>query len=260
MSSARTRWDPELYEARHSFVWQFGKDLVALLNPQPGERVLDLGCGTGQLTAKIAEAGATVTGMDASPAMIGQARQNFPHISFVLEDAARMSFEHEFDAVFSNAALHWMLNQEAVAARVASALKPGGRFVAELGGRGNIRTIEHAVETVARQYLGDVMPPRRTYYPALGEYAALLEKHGLEVRNAVLFDRPTPLEGEAGLENWVRQFKGYCFEALPSADAAKAIREVVEQLRPIAYRNGIWMADYRRLRIVAVKQQSCLSG
>lgn len=260
VSSARTRWDAELYEARHSFVWQFGQDLIALLDPKPGERILDLGCGPGQLTAKIAEAGATVTGLDASPTMIGQARQNFPHISFVLEDAATMGFEQEFDAVFSNAALHWMLDREGVAARVARALKSDGRFVAELGGRGNIRNIECAVEAVARRYLGDAVPPRRTYYPALGEYAAFLEKHGLEVRNALLFDRPTPLEGEAGMENWIRQFKAYYFEALAPIDAAKAVQEVVEQLRPTAYHDGTWVADYRRLRIVAVKQQSCLSG
>jgi hypothetical protein len=97
------------------------------------------------------------------------------------------------------------------------------------------------------------MPAKRTYYPALGEYAALLESYGLEVRNALLFNRPTPLEGETGMENWIRQFKAYYFESLPAAAAAEAIREVVEELRPIAFRDGGWIADYRRLRFVAVK-------
>jgi len=185
--------------------------------------------------------------------MIGQARQNFPHLTFVLQDAATMQHQAEFDAVFSNAALHWMLNREAVARAVSNALKPGGRFVAELGGRGNIRSMERAIESVARRWLGDATPAARTYYPALGEYAAMLESVGLEVCNAVLFDRPTLLEGECGMENWIRQFKAYYFDPLPPADAAKAISEVVEQLRPTAYRNGTWFADYRRLRFVAFK-------
>lgn len=251
--SARAGWDPELYEARHSFVWQFAQDLIGLLDPKPGEQILDLGCGPGQLTAKIAESGANVLGLDASPTMIGQARQNFPQLSFVLQDAAHMEFQEQFDAIFSNAALHWMPDRVAVARNVAAALKPGGRFVAELGGKGNIRKIESAIELVARRYVGAAIPPKRTYYPALGEYASLLETHGLEVRTAVLFDRPTPLEGEAGMENWIRQFKAYYFESLPAAEATKAIREVIEELRPIAFRDGRWTADYRRLRFVAVK-------
>ncbi len=249
----KTRWDPELYEARHSFVWQLGEDLIQLLDPKPGERILDLGCGPGQLTAKIAESGAIPVGLDASPAMIGQARQNFPQLSFVLQEAGEMRFQQEFDAVFSNAALHWMLDREAVARGVAAALKRGGRFVAELGGRGNIRQIEDAIERVARRHLGDNLPAKQTYYPALGEYAALLERHGLEVRSATLFDRPTALEGEAGMENWIRQFKAYYFESVPPAEATKAIGEVVEELRPIAFRDGHWVADYRRLRFIAVK-------
>lgn len=167
-----------------------------------------------------------------------------------------MSFCEEFDAVFSNAALHWMLEREAVARAITAALKPGGRFVAEFGGRGNICRIETAVEQVAHKYLGNAMPMRRTYYPALGEYAALLEAHGLEVRSAVLFDRPTPLEGASGMESWIRQFKSYYFESLNPAEAAKAIGEVVESLRSTAFREGVWVADYRRLRITAVKASS----
>ena len=100
--STKSNWDPELYEARHSFVWQFGEDLIRLLDPKPGERILDLGCGPGQLTAKIAEAGAQVIGVDASPSMIGQARQNFPQLSFMLQDGAKLEYANEFDAVFSS--------------------------------------------------------------------------------------------------------------------------------------------------------------
>ena len=113
--AAKTTWDTELYESHHGFVWQYGEGLLDLLAPKPGERILDLGCGTGQLTAKIADAGASVLGLDASPDMIGQARQNYPRLQFKLEDATAMQFDSDFDAVFSNAALHWMLDAATVA-------------------------------------------------------------------------------------------------------------------------------------------------
>ena len=248
----RPAWDTELYEAQHGFVWKFGEDLIGLLNPQRGERILDLGCGTGQLTQKITERSADVLGLDASPEMIGQARQNFPSLQFVLQDAAKMDFSEEFDAVFSNAALHWMLDAPAVARGIFRALRKGGRVAAELGGKGNIRQIEGAIETVLLRYLGDHLPPRRTFFPSIGEYAGVLESCGLEVRSAVLFDRPTPLEGNDGMERWLRQFALSYFEALPREQAAQAMREVVEELRPSLFEDR-WHADYRRLRITAVK-------
>src|SRR5579875_917330 len=185
-------WNPELYEARHSFVWQLGEGVIELLDPKPGEKILDLGWGPGHLTQNSAEQGAEVTGLDASPEMIGQARQNYPGLRFVLQDAAAMRFDCEFDAVFSNAALHWMLDAGSVARAVARALRPAGRLVAELGGKGNIAQIEHAIATVAARY-HDTPPPKRTFYPSLGEYSGLLESCGLETRMAQLFDRPTPL-------------------------------------------------------------------
>ncbi len=246
------RWDPELYEARHSFVWQLGQDLIKILDPKHGERVLDLGCGPGQLSAQIAERGAEVTGLDASPEMIGQARQNYPHLKFVLGDSANMPFDAEFDAVFSNAALHWMLDASAVASGIARALKKGGRLVAELGGKGNISQIERAIETVLRRHLGERIPSKRTFFPSVGEYSSILEAHGLEIRIAQLFDRPTELQGQEGMENWLRQFAAYYFEALPAAERETALKSVIDELRPILFREGSWFADYRRLRIVAV--------
>lgn len=245
-------WDAELYEARHSFVFKFGEDLVALLDPKPGERILDVGCGPGQLTAKIAERGANVLGLDSAPAMIGQARQNFPKLTFVLEDAARMKFQQEFDAVFSNAALHWMLDMPAVAKAIAGALRPGGRFVAELGGKGNNRRIQTAMKSVFAQ-AGHALPPSRNIFPSIAEYTTILEAHGLEVRSALLFDRPTPLEGDAGMENWLRQFSWYYFEALPAAERNVAAQKVVADLKPDLFRDGQWFADYRRLRLTALK-------
>ncbi|MGC2661662.1 MAG: methyltransferase domain-containing protein [Bryobacteraceae bacterium] len=247
-------WDAELYEARHGFVAEMGASLVDLLDPHPGERILDLGCGPGQLTSAIAERGASVIGVDSSPAMIGQARQNFPNLSFVLEDAAAMQFEQPFDAVFSNAALHWMLNAEAVGRAIGRVLRRGGRFVAELGGKGNIKIIIAAIEDTVARYTGGQVPATQTYFPALGEYAALLEACALEVRTAQLFDRPTDLEGPDGMANWIRQFKWYYFEGLPLEQRKQALAETVEELRPALYRDGRWVADYRRLRIFAVKE------
>jgi trans-aconitate methyltransferase len=249
----KTTWDPELYEARHAFVWQYGESLIDLLKPLPGERILDVGCGTGQLAAKIAESGAEVTGIDSSPEMIGQARQNHPKLRFVLGDVAEMKFESEFDAIFSNAALHWMLNADRVAAAMNRALHAGGRLVAELGGTRNIAIIVEAIERITARYRGGEVLASRNYFPSIAQYAAVLESNGFEVQSAVLFDRPTPLEGERGMENWIRQFKWYYFEDLPAADADSALKQTVDALRPVLYRDGTWYADYRRLRVVAQK-------
>jgi trans-aconitate methyltransferase len=250
----KTSWDTELYEAKHNFVWKFGAGVIELLDPKPGERILDLGCGTGHLTAKIAESGAEVVGLDASPEMIGQARQNFPALSFVARDAAEMTFASEFDAVFSNAALHWMTQAQRVVERISQALRPGGRLVAELGGKGNIAHILNAVLAVLPRFNeGAEIPVSRTYFPSIPEYGALLEAAGLELRTAFLFDRPTPLEGEDGMDNWLRQFKAYYFESAPRGRREEAIRATVEALRPRLWNGTGWSADYRRLRIVAVK-------
>lgn len=248
-----TEWDPELYEAKHSFVWQFGQDVVNLLDPKPGERILDLGCGPGNLTEKIARSGAEVVGLDSSPEMIGQARRNYPALSFVLADGAKMELRDEFDAVFSNAALHWMLDFEAIASGISRALKRGGRFVAEMGGKGNIAAIEGAIQHVLGAYLPAGLPAKRTFYPSMGEYTGLLERHGLECRFAQVFERPTKLDGANGMETWLRQFKWYYFEAVTAERREEALAEVVKELDPLLRRENGWFADYKRLRIHAVK-------
>lgn len=245
-------WDTELYEAQHAFVWKLGQDLIELLDPKPGERILDLGCGTGQLTDKIASLGTDVLGVDSSPEMIGQARQNYPRLRFLLQDATAMQFDSEFHAIFSNAALHWILDARGAAEAMARALRRGGRLVSELGGKGNIGRIEQALEAMrARHGLGS--SARCTWFPSVGEYASILEQSGFEVRSAMLFDRPTLLEGEQGMENWIRQFSSFSFDGIPSEAQRAAMSEVIDELRPKLFRDGQWYADYRRLRIIGVK-------
>ncbi|MBZ5610549.1 MAG: methyltransferase domain-containing protein [Acidobacteriia bacterium] len=243
-------WDPQRYQGRHSYVWQFGESLLELLQPRPGERILDVGCGTGQLTAEIARSGAEVTGLDNSPDMLAQARKNYPQLKFVAADAAGFQVPEPFDAVFSNAALHWVKDQPAAAASIARALKPGGRFVTELGGKGCIASIISAM----RDVFGAEADQRRPWtFPSIGEFAPLLEQHGLEVRQASLFDRPTPVEGEHGLEDWLRMFCSSYFRGLSPEQTRDALRALADRLRPALYRDGVWTLDYRRLRVVAVK-------
>jgi trans-aconitate methyltransferase len=246
-------WDPKLYDGKHGFVTELGRDLIDLLAPRPGERVLDLGCGTGDLAAAIAELGAKVVGLDASSEMLAAARAKFPAHEFVHGDAASFRFDEPFDAVFSNAALHWVPDAEGVARSIASALRPGGRFVAEFGGRGNISAVVNGVRRAAVE-VAHVEVQRRQYYPSVGEYTGLLERHGFEVRSAALFDRPTPLADEdRGLRLWLTMFWQDLLEAVPADGRDAVLTRSEELLRPTCFRDGAWVADYRRLRIVAVK-------
>ncbi len=241
-------WDARNYEDQHSYVWKFGASLLELLQPRSGERILDVGCGTGQLTAEIAKFGADVIGLDSSEEMLRQARTNYPELTFVLADAAAFRFAQPFDAIFSNAALHWVKNAPAAVQSIAEALRTGGRFVAELGGRNNIASIQRAMRTV----LGPDADRRSPwFFPSIGEYASLLERHGLEVREASLFDRPTPLAGENAIENWLGMFCG-----LAGNSESARIPELVALLRPTQYRDGVWTLDYRRLRVQAEKRRS----
>jgi trans-aconitate methyltransferase len=251
---AKQAWDAGLYDGKHAFVWRQGASLVELLAPRPGERVLDLGCGTGHLTAAIAEAGALVVGLDSSAEMLAQARAAYPHLEFVHGDARDFHFKEPFDAVFSNATLHWVRPPEAVVGRVVAVLVPGGRLVAEFGGRGNVRAIVAALRAASERLgLKGEVPP--WYFPSVAEYATLLESAGLEVRLATLFDRPTPLEGPGGLRDWVAMFARPVLEGVPADQREQFLAALEESARPELFREGGWVADYRRLRVVAVRAE-----
>ena len=242
-------WDTERYQDQHSFVWQYGTALIDLLSPEPGERILDLGCGTGQLTHALAETGATVSGIDADTAMIATAQQLYPELAFAVADARQFQVQQPVDGILSNAVLHWVKPPEQAVQSVVNALKPGGKFVTEFGGKGNVNRIVSAVETVRQRK--NLSP---WYFPSIGEYTHLLEASGLEVTFAVMIDRPTPLsEGEQGLANWLKMFGNALLAGLSTDDVDPVLREVEALLRPHLYDGCQWLADYRRLRLVALK-------
>ncbi|HMD42283.1 MAG TPA: methyltransferase domain-containing protein [Candidatus Acidoferrum sp.] len=252
MSQQTPRWDAELYDDKHSFVYKMAEELLVQLGPQPGEHILDIGCGTGHLSAKIAASGALVTGIDRSPEMIRQARAAYPQIRFELADARSIPLKTPFDAVFSNATLHWIKEPERVVHEIARLLKPGGRFVAELGGHGNIAKLVEAAKRAWLNLKFTQPMPNPWYYPSLPEYTGLLEKHGLQVSYAILFDRPTRLEeGENGLGNWLRMFGGAILGELSEDERDRFIQEAVHEARLELFKNAQWVVDYRRLRVIA---------
>ena len=243
-------WNPALYDDKHSFVWRQAASLVELLAPKAGERILDLGCGTGHLTAELVRRGAEVVGIDHSPDMVAQARTNYPSLTFQQADARDFAFDDPFDAVFSNAALHWVPEAERVIACVRRALKPGGRFVAEFGGKGNVRTIVAGLDRTFTEM--NLEPPGTPwFFPALGQYARLLEQGGLETVYAVLFDRPTPLEGATGLRQWITMFGREWLAQVPTELRGRFFARLEEIVGPALRSGETWVADYRRLRVVA---------
>jgi trans-aconitate methyltransferase len=249
------QWASALYESKHSFVWRYGADCLELLSPQPSDLILDLGCGTGQLTQEIAALCAIAIGIDKSPTMVEQARKNYPHLRFEVADATNFHFEESFDAVFSNATLHWIKQPERAITCIWHALKPGGRFVAEFGGKGNIKAIVTAINN-ALEAAGYPASAEHNpwYFPSIGEYTTLLEKQGFSVAYSSLFERPTRLEdGEKGLKNWLEMFANSFMEAIPANQRFSVIQNIENQLRSQLYRDGTWFADYKRIRVVAWK-------
>ena len=243
-------WNADAYQNKYGYVWQHGESLIELLNPQPKERIVDLGCGTGQLTDKIARCEAISVVLDSDRAMIAQAQANYSHISFQVADATTFELEQPADAIFSNAVLHWVTDAASATQQIARSLKPGGRFVAEFGGHGNVKTILKILSEVTQK------PLQPWYFPTIAEYSNLLEQVGLEVVYANLFDRPTPL-GESGLSGWLTMFGQRFFPQLSSSEWNEITQAVESVARKSSlYQDGEWIADYRRLRVVALKSDA----
>ncbi len=246
-------WAAATYDRSAGYVSRFGEDVVDLLDPKPGEKILDLGCGTGDLTQEISTRGARVTGIDASPQMISRAAGKYPDLRFEVGDAKGLEGFSSFDAVFSNAVLHWVREARQVISAVYSALNLGGRFVAELGGRGNVRCIESALQEALAERGISAADRNPWYFPSLAQYAALLEEGGFEATYAVLFDRPTPIGGE-GIERWLEVFAGNFLDGLSEDTRREVVGSVAAKVRPELLTAEGWVADYRRLRVCAVRR------
>lgn len=247
-------FDPTEYAAHAAFVPALGAAVLGLLAPKPGERILDLGCGDGVLTLKLVEAGASVLGTDADPAMVDAARAK--GLDAEVMDGQRLSFEGGFDAVFSNAALHWMPDTAAVFTGVHRALKPGGCFVAECGGFGNIAAIRAGLRGVLKARGYAVPDHEDQVYMTAPQARAALEAAGFAVRSCDIIPRQTPLA--SGMAAWLTTFRTGFLDALEVADSDRqaVIDETVALLRPILCdADGNWMADYVRLRFAATKPE-----
>jgi trans-aconitate methyltransferase len=251
-------WDAKDYDERFAFVGELGDDLLALLEARPGEAVLDLGCGTGRHAATLAAAGVDVVGVDADEAMLDEARRNHPDVAFAQVDVLHLSLaalgrDRPFDACISNAALHWMTPQEQALRNVRGVLRVGGRFVAEMGGAGNINALDRALRSSLAAMSLDDATVVRNYFPTVGEQAALLEDCGFRVEDARWFRRPTPLTTGVSASDWTKQFRAATWQAVPTERHQELEQRIDRYAAELGLRDGDgWFADYCRLRFVAV--------
>jgi trans-aconitate methyltransferase len=243
-------WDSNAYGRDGAFVHELAGGVLEWLAPQPGEHILDLGCGDGRLTQRIAATGASVTAIDASPQMVAAARAN----GVAAEECAAESLPHpdrSFDAVFSNAVLHWVRGQDAMMSQVRRVLRPRGRFVAEMGGHGNIAAIRVAFAAVLASHGFAALGDRGNYYPTSEAYSRRLHQHGFTVTRIFLFPRPTLLN-ERGMIGWLNTFCRGALDDLPEHLRDKVVDETVALLAPaLRDEEGKWTADYVRLRFIA---------
>ena len=253
MTNTHQSWDPDSYARNARFVSDLGAPVVELLAPRAGERILDLGCGDGALTQKLVELGCRVVGVDSSAAQIDAARRL--GLEARVADGARLGFDAQFDAVFSNAAIHWMKPPDAVIDGVWRALRPGGRFVGEFGGHGCVETVKRAlIDALKRRGIdGDALNP--WYFPTVEDYSARLIRRGFAINYIALIPRPTPLPTE--IIGWLETFAQSFMAPLNANDRKVFLDEVREMLRPdLCDADGKWFADYVRLRFATGKPQN----
>jgi len=255
MKTDNQSWNTNLYNEKHAFVYQYGQQIVGLLAPKHGERILDLGCGSGQLTNEIAGYGAKVMGIDYAKEMIEDAKGRYPELEFKVMDATNFSLDRPVDAIFSNAVLHWIKDKEAVVRSVYSNLEKGGRFVAEFGG---LKCVENIKQAIKRQLKNHGYKGQSEndiwFFQSTAGFATTLEKAGFLVKTIWHIDRPTELDDpETGMKDWINMFANNFFKGIEPEEKEFIIDKAVEDLRPTNFKNGKWFADYTRLRTVAIK-------
>lgn len=247
-------WNPELYDNNHAFVSYYGSRLIKLLNLKENEDILDIGCGTGDLTNQIYKQHPSVVGVDKSHQMINQANKKYPDIPFSVQDITNFCYSQSFDAIFSNATMHWVKQPKKALENIYKHLKTGGRFVAEFGGKNNVQIITneviHQIQEKKINYNHEQFP---WYFPSIGEYTTLMEEIGFTVTFAEYFDRPTPLIGKEGLSNWINMFSNNMFENLKESTRKTIIKNVENNLKPILHDGEQWIADYKRICVIGVK-------
>ncbi|MDL2280836.1 class I SAM-dependent methyltransferase [Selenomonadales bacterium OttesenSCG-928-I06] len=246
------KWNAETYQKNHSFVAEYGKDLLSQVNICKGQYILDLGCGTGQLTVELVENGANVIGVDFSAEMVATAKENYPDLDFHVADATNLPYENYFDTVFSNAVFHWIKDQDNLLKSVYKALKVKGSLVCEFGAYGNIYSIENAFKQVAGNFNYNYDSP--FFFPVKEEYQRLLEENNFKVEFIKEFDRPTPLSnGKLGLRNWLIQFFAKDVSDFSDEEKAEIFLDIEEKLKADLWDGFQWIADYRRIQVIARK-------
>lgn len=247
-------WSADTYNDNARFVSDLGGVIMGWLAPENGEDILDLGCGDGALTQELAALGVNVIGVDASVEMLKGAQQF--DLNLMQMDGHELSFSDQFDAVFSNAALHWMMQPGKVIAGVSRALRSGGRFVAEMGGFGNVAAIDGALRSAGMSVIGtEIKHSQPNYFPTPQAYGALLEQGGFTVERIELVPRPTQLP--TGLEGWITTFRAPFLAQFNDEQSAHVLETVIAALKPsLCDETGVWWADYVRLRFVATKRNA----
>lgn len=247
-------WDAADYKENFSFVPAYGEAVVSLITKQPGSRVIDLGCGNGSLTDKIARRGYLVTGIDDSNEMLRLAQEEHPDLNFIRGNAVTFHLDEKADVVFSNAVFHWIdeKDQQTMLSNIYRNLKPGGELASEFGGFGCAEAVHGTLE---RCFSERRLAYRRVFYfPTIGMYAPMLEKAGFKIEYAALFDRPTPQNGADGLANWIRMFVKKPFEGMEKELKEEIISDAVSRLKDRLYQNGCWIVDYVRIQFRATRR------
>ena len=245
-----SEWNAILYDNKHNFVAEYGKGLLEFVPKNKNQSILDLGCGTGTLTSQLVNFADTVVGVDSSESMIEMAQKQYTDIKFIICDALKLPFNKKFDVVFSNAVFHWIADHNALLNQVHKVLKPNGLLICEFGANGNIATIENAFMKVC-QYSGYEYNPKFNF-PTSEHFADLLKKNSFSIDKIYDYDRPTPLkDNEEGLANWIRQFFASDLEFMSEKSQAEIIKKVEDLTRGSLWNGSKWIADYRRLRVIA---------